>query len=127
MPPKGRREHLDYDDRLSEDDPLPINGRVPMPKTPDEADVRWVRGERGYVSLRDPFTGERHEVPTKYAEGAGHLAAGLPGPLARAVVPAPFWMVRRAMEKLPPKAPLPALPAEPKPKPPLHLDDDGPL
>jgi hypothetical protein len=125
VPPK-RRGDLDYDDRLSEDDPLPVNGREGgMPKTPDEADVRWVRGTKGWLSLRDPFTGERHEIPTANAPEAEHLPKRWHG---WAMTTAERWMVRRAMEKLPPRRPAEPAPApEPAPRPPPHLDDEGPL
>lgn len=118
MPPK-RRGDLDYDDRLSEDDPLPVNGREGgMRQSPDEADVRWVRGAKGWLSLRDPFTGERWEIPTQNAPEASAIPKRWHG---WSMTTAERWMVRRAMEKLPPRR------APETPKPPPHLDDEGPL
>jgi hypothetical protein len=72
--------------------------RTPWPKTPDELDCRWAPygAGRGWLSVRDPFTGERVEVATKYVEGA-------PWQAIPKGVPAPQEWVRRAMEKLPPK------------------------
>jgi len=97
VPPKPRNLSLTWDD---EQDPAlePVRGRVPWPKTPDETDARWEPGwgERGWLSVRDPFTGERFEVPTKYVPTAPWR--DIPG-----AEPAPQWMVRRAMEKLPPR------------------------
>lgn len=104
MPPRRRADDVYDDDDLTgaaeqrawEDAPR----KVPWPRTPDEADCRWTPGygERGWLTIRDPFTGERHEVPTKYVEAAPWRAT--PG-----AEPAPQWMVRRAMDKLPPKKP----------------------
>jgi hypothetical protein len=105
MPPTPRRRRADdaYDDddltgaaeQRAWEDVAPH--KVPWPRTPDEADCRWTPGygERGWLTIRDPFTGERHEVPTKYVENAPWRAVG--------GEPAPQWMVRRAMDKLPPK------------------------
>ena len=109
-----------YDDQATPDNEAPAlaGGKVPWPKTPDEIDARWVPYQKGLLSIRDPFTGERHEIATKYHPGAPLLPKALHG---HPVVPAPQWLVRRAMEKLPPRTP-------PQPqKPPPHLDDAGPL
>lgn len=120
MPPPARRSDLSYDDRTDVDGPEGlVDGKLPWPKAPDEADVRWVPYQKGLLSLRDPFTGERHEIPTEYHPGASKLPKtfqGLP------VIPAPRWMVRRAMEKLPPRKPEPR-----RTRLPAHLDDEGPL
>lgn len=115
-----------YDDQATPDNEAPAapappehrqRGRQALRELggPDQADVRWVRGARGWLSLRDPVTLERVEVPTKYAEG-----------LPPGAEVAPPWMVRRAMEKLPPRPP--KTPAAPQPRklPPVP-DDGGPL
>jgi hypothetical protein len=68
---------------------------------PDHLHCRWTpwgQGERGWLTVTDPFTGEDWDVPTKYADGA-------PWSRVSGGVPAPQWMVRRAMEKLPPREP----------------------
>jgi len=97
--PANRKEGLSYDDdeltgaseaRAWEASPR----KTPWPKTPDELDVRWERGARGWLSVRDPVTLERHVIPTKYAEGYARPSG---------TEPATQWMVRRAMEKLPPR------------------------
>lgn len=88
---------------------------------PDHFDAQWARGARGWLSLRDPVTNERVEVPTKYAD---------PRDLPPGTEPAPQWLVRRAMEKLPPKPQQPVKPApRPAPRRPLPPvpDDGGPL
>jgi len=92
--PAKRREGLVYDDEQDEA-LVPTYGRVPWPKTPDEMDCRWAPygAGRGWLTVRDPFTLERHEVPTKYAEV--RLEPG------QAVAPQEW--VRRAMDKLPPR------------------------
>jgi RimJ/RimL family protein N-acetyltransferase len=109
VPPPRDRSYwegrgVEYDDRTDADEPVAWNGpvRVPWPKTPDELDCRWVpaweAGGRGWLSVRDPVTGERVVVPTKYVEGAPWRdVEGGQG------IPAPQSWVRRAMEKLPPR------------------------
>ena len=97
MPTDERRRKWEargvvYDDQQDEAVAVPTFGKVPWPKQADELDCRWVPGARGWLTVRDPFTLERHEVPTKYAEG-------LPSGTERA----PQEWVRRAMDKLPPK------------------------
>ena len=109
-----------YDDRTSADEPEPAppprRGRAAWLRGEDQMDVRWVRGARGWLSLRDPVTLERVEVPTKYAEGYR--------PPEGAEVAPQNW-VHRAMDKLPPR---PAQPVKPlRRTPPPVPDDGGPL
>lgn len=112
MAERKRRDDLEFDDQQVGDNEAPEAVQDDTRRRaaqhlrelggPDQTDARWVPGygERGWLTLRDPFTGERHEVPTKYVPTAPWRA--VPGG-----EPAPQWLVRRAMEKLPPKPPRP--------------------
>src|SRR5262245_4575693 len=110
--PRGREywegRGVEYDDRAPRDnEALPAPPAAPAEDRRrgrqwlrdmggvDETDARWTPGygERGWLTIRDPFTGERHEIPTKYAERRPPEGTDV----------APQWLVRRAMEKLPPR------------------------
>jgi hypothetical protein len=105
---------VEYDDRAPRDnEALPAPPAAPSEGRrrdrqwlrdmggPDRLDARWTQGgERGWLSVRDPFTGERHEVPTKYADRRPPEGTDV----------APQSWVRRAMEKLPPRPPRPPRP-----------------
>lgn len=97
-----------YDDQADQNDNEVLRD-VRAPKTlrdlrgPDQLRCRWApwnHGQgKGWVEFTDPFSGERHEVPTKYAEGAPWNDPALV-PDDVVAEPAPQTFVYRAMDAL---------------------------